>query len=88
MYDEYRSKNGSATGVWIDGQYDATAAQWRCESFYYGMFGGCPATMQWASGEPNNVDTEHCVLVSGEQTGGVVSYACNETMPAICAANR
>ena len=88
LYDEYRAKNGTAIGAWIDGQYDSEAKEWHCKSFWYGRHGRCPNDMKWSHGEPNRNDTEHCILVWYSRRDGVANYRCDARMPAICAAHR
>ena len=44
--------------------------------------------MPWTHGEPNRIESEHCILVWYSRTDGVANFRCYEKMPAICAINR
>ena len=88
MYDKYRSRGGDANGAWLDGTYTNSnnTNKWICDS--NGEGSDCPSKMPWTNGEPNNLDTERCILVWFTRTDGVANYMCNERMPAICATYR
>ena len=83
LYDQYQDEYeyGLVVGMWLDGRRDDEAAGvWRCESDTV----DCGANMPWSAGEPNRLNTEHCVVVWHSRTDGVANYVCTRKLPAIC----
>ena len=88
MYDKYRAQGGNANGAWIDGKFNNGTNKWVCDAYIYGKSPDCMSDMPWTHGEPNNLDTERCILVWFTRTDGVANYMCHEKMPAVCATSR